>query len=403
MENIFNTVAFYTLGCKVNQYESQNIREQFLSQGNYKEVSFNEKSDVYVINTCVVTKESEKKARYLIRKIKKDYPFSRVIVTGCLTSGINKNKKIKDADTIISNDDKNNFFEKEHKIISKFKSRTRAFLKIQDGCDSFCSYCIIPYVRDKIYSRPFDEICKEIDNLAENGYKEIVLTGIHIGKYGRNISNNIIDILNYLEEKKEIKRVRLSSFEPKEITDDLIKFIRHSQKVCSHLHIPLQSGDDNILEKMNRNYTCLEYKNIISKIKDSIKHIAVSTDIIVGFPGETKENFENTLKLVEDIKFSKVHIFKYSDRENTKAINFPYKISDIEKKSRFKILKEKTDEIINEYKRSFIGKTVSVLIENVFGGYSDNYLPVKIYNKSFEVNQIINAKVKDVKDGYLLC
>jgi threonylcarbamoyladenosine tRNA methylthiotransferase MtaB len=417
MADNVKTVVFYTLGCKVNQYETQSIRKQFENKKSYKEVPFCFNADIYVINTCVVTKESARKSNYIARKIKKRNLGACIIITGCSVSGINKKKIFPLADFVVDNKNKNHLvdlFEKKEisdftNLIDDFSLHTRAFLKIQDGCDSFCSYCVIPYVRGSIKSRDIKDIYQEIDLLANKDYKEIVLTGIHIGKFGKDTGQNILDILKYIEKKEQILRLRLSSFEPMEITDELIDFIKTSKKVCKHFHIPLQSGDNYILKQMNRNYNVEMYKEKIDKIKCKLGKSSVSTDIIVGFPGETFSNFENTLNAVKDIGFNKVHIFTYSDRDTTKAYKFKNKIGEIEKKERYNILCDVVKETTNKIKQGFTGKKVPVLIEKIsdekefFGrGYSDLYFNVKVKNKNVKINEIFDVEIKDYNENELI-
>ncbi|MBU0650698.1 tRNA (N(6)-L-threonylcarbamoyladenosine(37)-C(2))-methylthiotransferase MtaB [bacterium] len=406
MKSIYSIITF---GCKVNQYESQIIKEQFELNKDFTVARDKEKADVFVINSCVVTEKSEQKVKYVLRKLRKNNPLSVIVLTGCIVSGINKENFFSEADYIIANDDKDEIVDilrpgKEKSLIngiSGFGSYVRVFLKIQDGCDSFCSYCIIPYVRNKFKSKSFKDVCVEIDSVAKNGCKEIVFTGIHLGKYGKNSDEKLLDVFSYVEQKQEIKRVRLSSFEPMEIDNTIIEFLKNSSKFCPHMHIPLQSGDDYILKRMNRNYISSEYLDVVNNLKSKIENISISTDIIVGFPGETEEHFENTRDLVKKAGFSRTHIFTYSDRKQTKAYCFENKIPEKIKKIRYNILKQDADKSAMDYKKGFVGQKIPVLIERVDGkfgyGYSDRYLPVRVRGKDLNVNEIVTVSVEGVE------
>lgn len=391
------TFKIYTLGCKVNQYESQGIRET-LSKNNLVE-SINNKADVCVINTCTVTGEADKKSLYFIKRAFRENPKAKIIATGCLVENdkdkvlaINKNI------LIVKNKDKNIG-------ISDFKGHDRAFLKIQDGCQNYCSYCKVPFVRPKLVSRPLEAVQEEAKRLAGKGFKEIVLTGICLGAYGQDLSPKLelADSLESLEKIKGMPRIRLSSIEAKDINKRLIRKIKDSPLVCKHLHLPLQSGDDEILKKMNRLFSIKNFLKLTDNLKKKIPQISITTDIIVGFPGEGEDNFKNTIEALNKFKPLRTHIFSYSDRPGTKAFNFYPKVRSQIIKRRFLELKELADELSFEYRKKFLNKKVEVLVEQDLDrasglqtGYSDNYIKVLINSKENLKGQLVNVKIARV-------
>lgn len=396
------TIKFFTVGCKVNQYDTQNIREQFLGAG-FKELD-NGPADIYVINTCTVTHHADRDSLYYIRKAKKENPKAKVIVTGCLAElDEDKIKAIDKKVKIIKNKDKS----AQNTTISDFKGHTRAFLKIQDGCNNFCSYCKVPFVRGRSTSKALNIIVKEAKQLVQNGFKEIVLCGICLGSYGRDLkpAKTITDVINRLEGLRGLLRLRLSSIEPNDVSDELIDKITHSRKLCPHLHIPLQSGDDEVLKRMNRRYTASDYLRLIEKIRRKLPDIAIATDVLVGFPGETETNFRNTVKLIKKIVPLKVHIFPYSARNlvNTGSVNngqtqrsVPTSLSDNCRdrslclsdtiiQQRVDFLRRISENCARQYKNRFLGRTMAVLIEdrhkgksNLWQGWTDNYIKVLV-------------------------
>ncbi|MDD5568361.1 MAG: MiaB/RimO family radical SAM methylthiotransferase, partial [Candidatus Omnitrophica bacterium] len=310
------TVKFHTLGCKVNQYDTQSIRERFLGRG-FKEARGSRKPDFYLINTCTVTAAADQKSRGIIRRCINENPKAKVIVTGCMVKNDSSELSgIKGVELIISK----SFFSDG---ISDFSSHTRAFLKIQDGCDNFCSYCKVPLVRGRSRSRLLEDIVEEAGILVKKGFKEIVLTGICLGSYGKDLSMetskglNLVAVIEELEKIEGLLRIRLSSIEAGDVTDALIDKLAESNKLCRHLHIPIQSGDDQILRKMRRKYSRKFYINLIKKIKARIPQVAITTDCLVGFPGESEKHFKNTLDLVNRIVPLRVHIFPYSAIKGT--------------------------------------------------------------------------------------
>lgn len=421
------TVKFYTLGCKVNQYDTQLLREQLGKRG-FLELAGKGCADLYVINTCTVTQRADSESLSLIRKAKGENKRAKIIVTGCLAElDTDRIKEQKAASLIIKNKDKGtirNLALSKFKIknlnskekddgrgIAYFNGHTRAFLKIQDGCDNFCSYCKVPLVRGPLKSKPLKDIITEAKALAQNGFKEIVLTGICLGSYGRDIKKRVtlVDVIKELENIPALSRLRFSSIEAADITDALIKKISESKKVCRHLHIPIQSGDNDILKRMNRRYSREDYIALISRLRRSMPKIAITTDVLVGFPGETEAHFRNTVNLIKKIKPLKVHIFPYSRREGTRASFFTDGIVDsaiIKKRSQ---ALEKINKLISkEYIRLFKGKTMNVLFENnlknnpyIWTGYTDNYIKVHLESKDSLKNKMVRVKLKKVCGNFM--
>lgn len=424
------TVKFLTLGCKANQYDTQVIREQFISLG-FKELNSNDPADFYVINTCTVTHRSDASSLNFIRRAKKENPKGKLIVTGCLTElDGDRITKIPGVNYIIKNREKERIVSLLQGLspegtvpsegISYFKAHTRAFLKIQDGCDNFCSYCKVPLVRGHSRSRPLNEIVNEARGLVKNGFKEIVLCGVCLGSYGKDLKKvtvtfgdchlwSLIEVITALENIDGLARIRLSSIEAGDVTDKLIKKIAASSKLCRHLHIPIQSGDDRILKKMKRKYSQADYISLLGKIKKQIPGIAITTDCLVGFPGETEENFRNTINLVRKILPLKVHIFPYSRRGGTLAAEEKTGTPPLVLKERVWRLKNIADSCALNYKKKFLGKKQEVLIEgrmklkpDYWQGYTDNYLKVIIKSKANLKGRIIPVRLKKIKDDYFL-
>jgi threonylcarbamoyladenosine tRNA methylthiotransferase MtaB len=386
------TIKFYTLGCKVNQYDTQSIRERFIKAG-FKEIFNGHKADFYLINTCTVTHKADKDSRYYIHKARKLNPRARIIVTGCMAQRTQAGAlRLEGADYIISK----RFFPDG---IRGFSGHTRAFLKVQDGCDNFCSYCIVPLVRGSSRSRAFLQVIREAKALVKNGFKEIVLTGICLGAYGKDLKpgRNLVDIIEELEKIDGLLRIRLSSIEAGDVTDELINKMNASKKLCRHLHIPMQSGDDGILKKMNRKYTKADYIKLIKKLKDRIPGIAITTDVLVGFPGESEENFQNTLNLIKEISPLKVHIFPYSKREGTSAAcNFDNPVAQAIVKNRVLELQSLAEACAGQYKKKFLHKKMPVLIESrlmespeYWQGLTDNYIKVLVKSNQDLTNQVV--------------
>ena len=409
------TVAIHSLGCKVNIYESEYVIS-LLKKNNYQIVDFSSFSDIYIINTCSVTNESDRKSRKAISQARKNNPNAIIIVMGCYSQL--KADEI-EADIIIGNKDKSKIIElineyqaKKEKVkkiydlkhttfenieIDKFINHTRAFVKIQDGCNAFCSYCIIPYTRGNIRSKNKEDVINEIKKLVDNGYQEIVLTGIHTGKYGKDLNTNLETLLKELVKIKGLYRLRLSSIEINEITEGIIKLIKENNIMAKHLHIPLQSGSDKILKLMNRHYDTKYFYEKIKKIRDEIPDISITTDLIVGFPYETEECFAETIDLLKKIKFSHIHTFPYSKRDGTKASLMPQIDGNIKKKRVKEVL-----EISNYYESEFYKQSINKIYDGVSEVKEDktiihttNFIPVIIPNK-ISNNKIVNIKITKV-------
>ena len=421
------TVAFYTLGCKVNQYETNAMIEMFIKEG-YEIVDFESKSDIYIVNTCTVTNMSDRKSRQIIRRAKQINPDSILVVTGCYAQIPSKEiEKIDDIDLIIGNTEKKDIVklvenlsgskidmtdincEKEYTDFgtTTYTEKTRAVVKVQDGCNNFCSYCIIPYSRGRIRSRKINSIIDEVKCIANSGIKEVVITGIDISSYGIDFKNEnirLIDLLEKINKIDEIKRIRLGSLEPNIITDEFIKRLKNVDKICKHFHLSLQSGCTETLKRMNRKYTTDEFEEVACKLRNVFPDVMLTTDIIVGFPGETDEEFDITYEYLKKIKFYKMHIFKYSQRKGTRAAVMPNQIDSKIKEERSKILLELSDKNEKEYLKKYIGKNVEVLFEQQEGkyikGHTENYLIVKTNNNNNNdySNKIINTIITDI-DG----
>jgi len=407
------------LGCKVNAYEVEFIKEKFII-GGYNIVGLHDKPDVIVINTCTVTNQADSKSRKMIRLARKTNPNSILVVCGCSSENHKENIVDIDIDILIGNSRKskildliNEYKKNKYKIIlfddmnkipfedmkiNNFGNRTRAFVKIQDGCNNFCSYCIIPYMRGNIRSKCLNVAISEIKDLVNNGYQEIVLTGIHTGSYGTGLDYDLTDLIHEISKIENLKRIRISSIEITELNDKFLKELKNNNKICNHLHIPIQSGSDKILKLMNRKYTIEEYKKIINKIRIIRPNINITTDIIVGFPNETEEDFNETIKNLKDIGFSKIHTFPYSIRSNTEAANMN-QVNDSVKKERVNKILELSDELENKYYNKFLNKNIDVLIEEVkedyVVGHTDNYIKV-IINKNLKNNKFYNIKITDI-------
>ena len=430
-------VLFHTLGCKVNQYETEAMEEIFTKRG-YQLVSENEYADIYVINTCTVTNMSDRKSRQFIRKAKRINKDAIVAVVGCYSQvSPDEVEKIEDVDVIIGTSERNQIVDlceevmiskkrvnivrpiKTYKEFEKIKidqvrSKTRAFLKIQDGCNQFCSYCIIPYARGPIRSRSIDDIMEETKNLAQAGFKEVVLTGIHIASFGKESGNvKLIDLIDKIGQIKGIERIRMSSVEPNLIDDEFMKRIAANKKVCDHFHLSLQSGSNAVLKRMNRKYTTSDYKEKVLLIRKYMPNAGLTTDIIVGFPGETDEEFEETFNYVKEIAFSRIHIFKYSKRRGTPAAQMKDQIHGLVKSERSDRLMELGDKLANNFHETFLQNHLSVLFEendkkdkNIYEGYTSNYIRSRVSSSCDIIGDIkdivIEKSNSEYLEGYLL-
>lgn len=422
-------VFFHTLGCKVNQYETQEMREMLKKSG--YEITENEQdADIFVVNSCTVTSESDRKTRQCVRHYKNKYPESTVVLTGCMPQSFPEMaKKLTEADIVLGNrnnsklvESLNEYFTADCRVlhldchksgeglissgITDFEERTRATLKIEDGCDRFCSYCIIPKARGRVRSKPIEDIQKEVAALANNGYREIVLVGINLSAYGKGGDLDLSDAVFAAAENEKIERIRLGSLEPDHITDELIEKLVKCEKLCPQFHISLQSGCNKTLKKMNRHYTAEEYAALCDKLRKSFKDCTLTTDIMVGFPQETEEDFSDTVKFAEKIGFEKIHIFPYSRRSGTVADKMEGQIEKSVKGYRVAELSKIADKIRTEFLKNQIGKTVSVLIEGKqkdgeMFGYTPNYTPVKVMGNA-RIGSIIDVLITDYDSEFCI-
>ena len=411
-------VGICSLGCKVNIYESELVTN-ILKNNNYTVVDFEDKADIYIINTCSVTNESDKKSRKMINRAKKNNPAAIIIVMGCYSQ---VNAEDIDVDIVLGNKDKSNIVEiieeyiktkQKKKIIydltkvdfekmeiTNFDSHTRAFVKIQDGCNAFCSYCIIPYVRGRVRSKDPEDVIKEVTTLVEKGYKEIVLTGIHTGRYGTDINTTLEELLNKLVNIPNIYRIRLSSIEINEITPGIKELLKENKVMAKHLHIPLQSGSNKILKLMNRRYNKEEFLSMVDNLRD-IPDISLTTDLIVGFPNEDEEEFNETIDTLKKIGFTKIHTFPYSKRKGTPAAIMDNQVSPEEKKKRVHRILDLSNKYEHNFYESKIGKIYDGVVEIHSNGttivHTSNFIPV-IINDIVEEGTIVNVKIEKVED-----
>ena len=437
-------VRFVTLGCKVNQYETNAMAQKFLEKG-YQIIEEitpeNEdiKPDICIINTCTVTNMSDRKSRQMLRRMKEKNPSTIVVAVGCYAQVAKKElAKIPEIDLVLGNNEKveivkyveeyiNNHInnvELDDVMYSKefsdfgdvtYTEKTRAVIKIQDGCDRFCSYCIIPYARGRVRSRKPENIISEITQIASKGIKEVVITGIHIASYGKDFAMSkdskltnyrLIDLLEEINEIQGIQRIRLGSIEPLLITVEFVERLKKLEKICHHFHLSLQSGCDETLKRMNRRYTTEQFKEIVRLLRNAYSDVNLTTDIIVGFPGETDEEFNKTYQFLKEIKFYKMHIFKYSPRKGTKAAVMPNQINGDIKEERSKKLIELSDRNEIEYNKSYIGKNVEVLFEEekdgMYKGHTQNYILVYCQSKEKLDNKIIDVVCEKAEKEHII-
>lgn len=424
------TVAFYTLGCKVNQYETNAMKQKFIEK-DYEIVDFEEIADVYVVNTCTVTNMSDRKSRQIIRRAKESNKNSLLVVTGCYAQvAKDELEKIEEIDIVIGNQEKKDIVtfveEKQKEKIEKvsdilyeksfaefgsstYTDKTRAVIKVQDGCDRFCSYCIIPYARGRIRSRKPEEVIAEIEQLAKKGIKEVVITGIHLASYGKEYKPHIslLELLEDINKIHGIERIRLGSLEPTLMTKEFIEGLVKLEKICDHFHLSLQSGCDETLERMNRRYTAEEFEQGIKIIRDNFPNVSLTTDVIVGFPGEIEEEFSKTYEFLDRIKFYKMHVFKYSARKGTKAAVMPNQITGEVKEERSNKLIELSNKNQKEQNQKYIGKEIDVLFEEQDGeyikGHTTNYIMVYVKSDDEALeNTIRKVKITNALDEHLI-
>ncbi|MBQ7203627.1 MAG: tRNA (N(6)-L-threonylcarbamoyladenosine(37)-C(2))-methylthiotransferase MtaB [Eubacterium sp.] len=413
--------AFYTLGCKVNQYETEYLSE-LLKNAGFEIVSINDEADYYIVNSCTVTATADQKTRQNVRKLKRRHPDSTVILTGCMPQAFPEQaKELQQADIVLGNSNNDDILKlineynanksrivdiKQHGkgesfsgcAIERFSERIRAFVKIEDGCDRFCSYCIIPTSRGRVRSKAPEELKREIESLADNGIKEIVLVGINLSAYGKGEDFDLVDAVRICADNEKILRVRLGSLEPDHITDEVIERLSKIEKLCPQFHISLQSGCDKTLKNMNRHYTAGEYEALCNKLRATFKDATLTTDIMVGFHEETAEDFDESLRFAERIGFEKVHTFPYSEREGTVASRKGDNVPKAEKERRAALMIEKTDAIRGDYLKSLIGTTCTVLFENMVGdniyqGYTKNYTPVRLSSCEDIIGKELSVKI----------
>ena len=426
-------VSFITLGCKVNQYETNAMAQKFKEKG-YKVIEGEAKADIYVINTCTVTNMSDRKSRQMLRRMKDINKNAIIVACGCYVQ-VSKEEveQMEEIDFVLGNNEKKNIVEYVEKYIEENKKeenmedvmqqrefvdfgdvtyteKTRAVIKVQDGCDRFCSYCLIPYARGHIRSRKIENVIEEIKKVVEEGINEVVITGIHIASYGRDFKGENIGLIDLLEEINKIKglhRIRLGSIEPTIITEEFVKRLSKLDKICDHFHLSLQSGCTETLKRMNRRYTTEEFKEVTKRLRTKFPNAALTTDIIVGFPGETEEEFNMTYEFLKEIAFYKMHVFKYSQRKGTKAAVMPNQIDGKVKEERSKKLIELSNENEYNYNKKYIGREVEVLFEEREGeylkGHTTNYIVVKHKtDKDDLINKIAKVRVSEAKQDCLI-
>ncbi|MFW6251775.1 MAG: tRNA (N(6)-L-threonylcarbamoyladenosine(37)-C(2))-methylthiotransferase MtaB [Halanaerobium sp.] len=423
--------AFYTLGCKVNQYETEAVIDIFLDNG-YQIVDFSEAADVYIVNSCTVTNEAARKTRQIARRAKRRSPDSLVAIVGCYTQAFpDEVSQIEEIDFVMGSNNKSEILNKAEEMLAgkevktelkeykelrdyeelnlkRLSNTTRANVKIEDGCNQFCSYCIIPYARGPVRSRRKEDVVAEIKKLSQQGVKEIILTGTHLGAYGSEKGNPkaLTELMQSLTEIESLKRVRLSSIEGTEIEQGMMDLIAEKDIFCPHLHLPLQSGSDQILNAMQRPYTVAEFKETVSELRERIPDLALTTDVIVGFPGETEETFAKTIEVVKEIAFAKVHVFPYSAREGTPAAEMEQLNGNIvtEYSKKLRLVNEA---LMLDYQKKFLGEKREVLIEEVrdhrtdlLTGYTDNYLKVLVDGPDSLKNELVEVKLDESFDSY---
>ncbi|MBE3126870.1 MAG: tRNA (N(6)-L-threonylcarbamoyladenosine(37)-C(2))-methylthiotransferase MtaB, partial [Candidatus Atribacteria bacterium] len=430
-------VALKTLGCKINQYETESIIDFFKDKG-FQIVDFHQNADIYIINTCTVTQEADRKSKQMIRKAIRQNRKAKIIVTGCYAqSNYEDLQKIEGISLIAGNGEKNDILQQLEKIdfhdtvirvkpakylkkydnILKNKSsslHTRAWLKIQDGCNRFCTYCKVPYVRGPARSRSVEDVMEEVSNLSSNGVKEVVLAGINLGTYGRDIDKgktNLAKLISLISNFKGIKRIRLSSIELINIDAELLNIFKNCSKFCHHLHIPLQSGDNKILNLMNRPYDTSIFYQKISLIKETIPDIAITTDIMVGFPNEDSNSFSKTVNFARKICFAKIHVFQYSDRKECLSSLLPNKVDKGTKKERSKKLQELSKELFYDFQKRFLNSITEILVEDEIKdqegriysrGITSNYIKIIIPDFIAKKGEIVSVKLHQICSKYIV-
>ena len=416
-------VSFYTLGCKVNQYETNGMIQKFIESG-YEIVNVEQDiSDICVVNTCTVTNMSDRKSRQILRRVKDKNKNAIIVAVGCYAQVAKKElEEMPEIDIVLGNEEKSNIVKYVEKFIKErtklveiedimtqnefndmgqitYTEKTRAVIKVQDGCNQYCSYCIIPYARGRIRSRNMQSVIEEIKQIAEKGIKEVVITGIHVASYGKDLGkeNGLIELLEEINNINGIERIRLGSLEPKIITEENIQRLSKLEKICHHFHLSLQSGCDDTLKRMNRKYNTKDIKEIIERLRRYYKDVILTTDIIVGFPGETEEEFNKTYEFLQEINLYKMHVFQYSPRKGTRAAIMQNQIPGNIKEQRSKKLIELSNRNQKQYNESYIGKKVEVLFEEKTGeyykGHTQNYIVVKYKTEQSLENKMIEVEI----------
>ena len=427
--------ALHNLGCKVNAYETEAM-QQMLEEAGYEIVPFSEKADVYVINTCSVTNMADRKSRQMLHRAKKLNPDAAVVAAGCYVQTKENEAKCDEAiDILIGNNQKKELVERldaffagrgekveavvdinhekqafEELTLDHAAEHTRAFIKVQDGCNQFCSYCIIPYARGRVRSRNVQNVLEEVKRLAASGYQEVVLTGIHLSSYGIDCGESLLHLIQMVHQVEGIRRIRLGSLEPRIVTETFAEELAKMEKICPHFHLSLQSGCDATLARMNRKYTTEEYENACNILRKNFTHPAITTDVIVGFPGETEEEFEETRKFLEEIDLYEMHVFKYSIRKGTKAADMKPQINDQIKAKRSNVLLEMSKQHQKEFETKQLGMVKEVLIEekmhgkdHYYTGHTKEYIKVALYSEEPLENKIVKVKLRQIlDDGYVL-
>ncbi|MBR3254692.1 MAG: tRNA (N(6)-L-threonylcarbamoyladenosine(37)-C(2))-methylthiotransferase MtaB [Clostridia bacterium] len=423
-------VAFITLGCKVNQYETNAMCEEFIKH-NYQIVDKEENADICVVNTCTVTNMSDRKSRQMLRRVKEINPQAIIVACGCYVQVAKEElEQMSEIDLVLGNNEKKEIVKYVEDFIAQkqkielvedvmhqkeyidfgnvtFTEKTRAVIKVQDGCDRFCAYCIIPYARGKVRSRNPESVIAEITKIAKEGIKEVVITGIHVASYGKDFKNDykLIDLLEEINKIDGIERIRLGSIEPLLITPEFLDRLTKLEKICHHFHLSLQSGCDETLKRMNRRYTTEQFSNIVKLLRDTYNDVILTTDIIVGFPEETDEEFEKTYKFLSGIKFYKMHVFKYSPRKGTPAAKNKNQVDGNIKEQRSKKLIELSNKNESEYNKKLIGKKVTVLFEEekkgLYKGHTQNYILVYCESNENLENQMIEVNCTKIENNQI--
>ena len=420
-------VSTITLGCKVNQYETQAMLNQLL-QGGFSACQTGEDADIILLNSCTVTSTSDHKVKQTLHKARREHPHAVIVLTGCMPQAFPElAEDLTDADIVLGNSNRSSLLPHilqylstrqriidivPHQTKEKFESmsvenfyeRTRAFIKIQDGCNRFCSYCIIPYARGRVRSKPLDDLIAEVTQLAEKGYKEIVLTGINLSAFGQDINLHLCDAVEAVCAINGIERVRLGSLEPEQLSEDVIIRLSKQQKLCPQFHLSLQSGCDETLKRMNRHYTTEEYRTIVQNLRNAFDNAAITTDIMVGFPGETEEEFMQSMEFAKEISFSKVHVFAYSQRPGTKACNAPNQITKKVKETRSKQMMHVTNQTKQAFLNQQCGTIQDVLVEreintNLYEGYTANYTPVQFHSDKNLCGQLVAVHITKANEN----